>query len=132
MSIQLSDPSVIINNEAVNVAPNSVEVDDGLGEQTVLAQSAGNGKVSTVYANNVETNIGEIKFSFRNTPENYNYARALKGNLNRNVVVVAGTTPDGQSVTRTMTEAAFTNKLSAKFSQDGLIDVVMNGNKTTL
>lgn len=132
MAIQLSDPSVTINNEAINVVPNSVSYNDGLGTQTVLAQSAGNGKTSTVYSNNVETNIGSMKFSIRSTVQNANFARALKANLNRNVVMISGTTPDGKSLTRTMTEAAFTTDLDVPLSQDGVIAIEMMGNKTTL
>ena len=132
MAIQLSDPSVTINNEAINVVPNSVSYNDGLGTQTVLTQSAGNGKVSTVYSNNVETNIGSVKFSIRSTVQNANFARALKSNLNRNVVMVSGTTPDGKSLTRTMTEAAFTNDLEVPLNQDGVVAIEMMGNKLTL
>jgi len=132
MSIQISDPSIIINNEAINVVPNSVTYDDGLGEQTVMVQSAGNGKTSTVYSNNVETNVGAVKFSMRSTVQNANFARALKSNLNRNVIVVSGITPDGKSLTRTMTESAYTNKLETPLSQDGVIAIEMMGNKMTL
>jgi len=132
MAIQLSDPSVTINNEAINVVPNSVSYNDGFGTQTVLVQSAGNGKTSTVYSNNVETNIGSMKFSIRSTPANANYARTLKASLNANVVMISGTTPDGKSLTRTMTEAAFCNDLEVPLNQDGVISVEMMGNKTTL
>ena len=132
MAIQLSDPSVTINNEAINVVPNSVSYNDGFGTQTVLVQSAGNGKTSTVYSNNVETNIGSMKFSIRSTPQNANYARSLKASLNRNVVMISGTTPDGKSLTRTMTEAAFTNDLEVPLNQDGVVAIEMMGNKLTL
>ena len=74
MAIQLTNAAVIINNEAVGVIPNSVEFDEGRGEQVVRAVVVDDGKLEQVYAENLETNLGAVKFSIpstvhRNIPE---------------------------------------------------------------
>jgi hypothetical protein len=132
MAVQLSDPSISINGDTINIVPNSVEFDEGFGEQELMVQSAGNGILSTVYSNNVETNIGMIKFEMRSTVDNLNFIRSIKANLNQNVVVLTGITHDGKNLTRTYTEAALTNNYTGKLSSDGTIPVEMKGNAPTI
>ena len=54
------DPNVRINNITITTLPNSIKYTSGLGESSVMAQSDGNGVVSTVYSENVETKIAEF------------------------------------------------------------------------
>lgn len=130
MALQNSDPTVIVNGNALYITPNSLEVDDGLGEQKVLVQSAGNGVLDTVYANDVETNLGMVKFSLRNTDANQQIARQLKANSNQNVITIPSNTSGG--INRTYTQMAMTNNYKVPFSPDGVIEVEFMGQKPSI
>jgi len=131
MAVQISDPSIVINNVAVAIVPNSVEFDEGFGEQDVLVQSAGGGSLQQVYANNVETNLGMVKFQMRSTTQNIELVRGWKANGNRNVVVITAKTDDG-TLARSYTQAAITNNYTVKLAADGVIDVEFKANKPTI
>ena len=57
MSFAISDPAIVINNESVNIAPGTVTFTEGFGEQSVRAQSSGNGRVDQVYGDDVQTHF---------------------------------------------------------------------------
>lgn len=105
--IQLTDAAVIVNNESVGVKPNSVEFDEGRGEQKIRPVSIGEGKTEQVFANDLETNVAMVKFAIPSTVENIALALGWKNNKNRNVIQLAGRTDDG-TMTRTFTQAALT------------------------
>ena len=131
MAVQISDAGVVVNNVGVNIMPNSLSYDEGFGEQTVTVQSAGNGKISTVYANDVETNVGMVKFSMKSTIENIALARKWKSNGNRNAVAVIAQTPDG-NLTRNFSGMALVNNYEVQLSADGVMDLEFRGNRPTL
>lgn len=131
MTSQISDPSVVVNNVAISVVPNSVSFTEGFGEQNVLVQSAGNGVLEQVFSNDVETNVGMVKFSMRSTPRNIEIARQWKANRNQNVVAVTATLPDGQ-LTRTFTGAVLTSDYEVNLSADGEIEIEFKTNKPTI
>ena len=64
--IKLSNPTIVINNIAVAIVPNSFSFTEGFGEQDIKVQSAGGGSVQTVLSSNVETNMSMVKFSLHN------------------------------------------------------------------
>jgi len=127
MSIQLTDAAVIANNEVVGVIPNSVSFTEGFGEQVVRAVSIGGGKVEQVYARNLETNFGTLKFSLPTTPENVRLARQWKTNGNQNVFQIAGSTPEG-TVTRTFTGAALCNDYEVPIGTEANIEIEIKAN----
>lgn len=126
--IQLTDAALIANNEAVGVNPNSVAFTEGTGEQNVRAVSVGDGKVEQVYSHNVESNFSRLKFSLPTTIPNIKLARGWKTNRNQNVFQIAGTTPDGETVTRTFTKAAVTNDYEVNIGSEGNIDIEIMSN----
>ena len=69
MAFAISDPAVVLNNEPVNLAPGTVVYTEGLGEQSVRAQSSGNGSVDQVYSDDVTTHQSMCKFSIFNVIE---------------------------------------------------------------
>lgn len=127
MSTQLADALVTVNNEATAVTPNSVSYTEGLGEQTIRAASAGGGQVEQVYANNIESNFSTVMFDMPATVENIAKARAWKNNRNGNVVVIAGSTPEGD-ITRTFTQAAILNDYSVALGNDTNISIEFKSN----
>ena len=128
MSIQLADATILVNNEVVPVTPNSVEFDEGLGEQKVRVMSIGGGKTEQVYANDLETNFSTVKFAFPTTPESVKQARGWKTNQNKNVVVIAGETSDGKTMTRTFTQAALTPNYKIPIGTEADIEVEFMAN----
>jgi hypothetical protein len=126
--IQLTDAAVVVNNEAVGVNPNSVEFDEGRGEQTIRAVSIGEGKTEQVFANNLETNIGGVKFTMPTTVDNVSLALSWKTNKNRNVVAIAGSTDDG-TLTRTFTQAALTANYKIPVGTEADIEIEFMANQ---
>lgn len=105
--IQLTDATVLANNEAIGIVPNSLKYTEGLGEQSVRAASSGGGKVEQVYAADVESKFSTLKFELPSTPENIALARAWKVNNPLNVFQIVGSTSEG-TVTRTFQRASVT------------------------
>ena len=125
---QLSDATILVNNEVVIVVPNSVEFDEGLGEQKVRAGSVGGGQTEQIYARDVETNFSGVKFSLHTTPDNVKLARSWKTNSNQNVVAIAGSTSDGKTMTRTFTQAALTGNYKIPIGTEADIEIEFMAN----
>jgi len=131
MFSQISDPSVLVNNVSVAVMPNSVSFDEGFGEQEVRVQSAGGGQLQQVFSNNVETNLGMVKFSLAATVANIALARSWKANQNLNVVTLTATLAEGM-LTRTFTNAAVCNNYEIPLSSDGVIELEFKTDRPTI
>ena len=122
MTNVLADPQIRINNETFQVVPNSIKVIRGDGEATVNAQSAGNGNVTVVYSQNVETKIGKVTLSIWVTKENIVAAKTLKDNRISNYISVT----DGEFVL-TMKEAALINDPELNLSNEGQAELEFHG-----
>lgn len=125
--IQLTDATVLANNEAVGVMPNSVAYTEGKGEQTQRPVSVGDGKVELVYANNLETSMSRLKFSLPATVDNVALALSWKVNRSQNVFQIAGSTADGD-ITRTFTGAAVTNDYEVPIGTEADIEIEIMSN----
>ena len=123
-SIALANPSVIINNLAIAIVPNSVVYTEGFGEQNQRVQSAGGGSVETVFSNNVETNLSKVNFSVYPTESNIEALRSFKAAENANAIsIVSG------GFSRTVNSAALTNDFEVNLGADTTIDVEFMGTK---
>lgn len=120
--IQLSDASVIVNNEPVPVIPDSVKFREGLGTQKMRTASIGGGEVEAVYANSLEDKLGNVMFDMPSTPETIALARKWKLLKNQNVVQIIGATVDG-NVTRTFAQAAILNDYEVGIGSDSNIGI---------
>lgn len=125
--IQLADATILANNEAVAVIPNSVKYTEGLGEQTVRAASVGGGKAEQIFAQNIETSISKLIFLLPTTPESITLARAWKTNGNQNVFQIAGSTAEGD-VTRTFTQASVVNDYEVEIGSETSIEIEVKSN----
>jgi hypothetical protein len=123
MSIVISSPSVIVNNEPVAIVPNSVAYTEGKGEQNIRAASVGGGSVEQVFSQNVETNFSMVKFEIFNDANSIELARLWKTNLNRNVVQIAGKAPDGSTLQRTFQNAAILNDFEVSLGSETTIEL---------
>lgn len=115
---KLSNPTVVINNNAVPIIPNTFSFTEGFGEQELKVQSSGGGSVQTVLSNNVETNMSMVKFSIHNTAELIDLARSWKVNANKNAITVTG-----EGLTRAFNNAAVTNDYEVNLGADTTIDI---------
>lgn len=123
MSIQLSDPTVIINNNTVTIMPNSLVFTEGLGEQNMRAGSTGGGGVEQIYSNNLESNFSTIKFDLPADIDRVELAREWKVLQNANLVQIIGTTTDGKVLTRTFQNAAILNDYEVALGSDTVIPI---------
>ena len=131
MSTQLSDPSVVMNNDAVYIMPNTFSYKEGFGEQTVKNQSAGNGVFDQLYSDNAETKIGGFKFSIAATVANIALARQWKANGNLNATTVTETASDG-TLTRNFSGVALTNDYDVNLQTDGVLELEFMSNRPTI
>ena len=127
MATQLADALVTINNDPLAIIPNSLKYTEGKGEQTIRAASAGGGQVEQIYANNVESNFSMVSFDMPATVENIARALDWKVNKNLNVVVIAGSTPEG-TVTRTFTQSAILNDYEVALGSETNITIDFKSN----
>lgn len=125
--IQLTDATVLANNEAVAIIANSLKYTEGLGEQMIRAASIGGGKVEQIFSNDVETSFSSLMFEIPTTPENVALARSWKTNQNRNAFQIAGSTPEGD-VTRTFTQAAVLNDYEVGIGSETSIPIEIKSN----
>lgn len=123
MSKTLANPTLVVNNVAIPIVPNSLKFKGGQGEQDVLVQSAGGGSVQTVYSENVETNMSLVAFSIRNTPENIEIQLDWKTLKNANAIEITG---DG-GFSRSFNNMAHTNDPDINLGADTPIDIEFKG-----
>jgi hypothetical protein len=125
--IQLTDVHLIIDDEVVPVVPNTLVIQEGLGEQTMRAVSIGDGKTEQVYARNLESNFGMVKVSIPTTIEMADKARAWKTSANQLTIQIAGKVATGEEFTRSFTNAALTNHYELQFGTDTNIELEFHG-----
>ena len=118
MSNALSNPTVVVNNLATPIVPNSFAFTEGLGEQTMRTQSSGGGTVQTVFSNNVETNKSMIKFSMFNTADNIDLIKTWKQNADANAISLTG-----EGLSRSFSGAALISNYEVNLGSDTTIDV---------
>ncbi len=119
---------MLVNDEVVAIVPNSLKFTEGFGEQTVRAASAGGNSTEQVFSQDIEGALGKVMFDIHTTPANVALQRSWQANLNRNVVVVAGSTDEG-SVERAFTQCAMVNDPEIEVGAEGVINIEFMGNK---
>lgn len=113
----ISKPSVIVNDNPVNILPNTFKFGEGLGETTVRTQSAGGGSVESVISDNAEDKLGKFSFEMANTPGNIALARGWKQNPGVNSVDSTGS----GNFSRIFNNSSITNDYEVTLSTDGNI-----------
>ena len=126
MSVVIANPAVIINNIAIAIKPNSLGFTEGFGEQIQRAASAGGKSVVQVFADNIEDNFSEVKFSLDPTIPNIESARVWKSQPGLNGILVTGTVTDGstsQNFRRVFNKASIMNNYEVNLGADTSIDL---------
>jgi hypothetical protein len=127
MSEQLSNGSVLVNNDVVAIIPNTLTYTEGLGEQSIRAASAGGNQTEQVFSDNVEMRYSTIKFELPSTITNIEKLRQWKQNKNQNLVQIQGRTADG-TLSRTFAQAALLTDYEVPLTNDGNITVEWRSN----
>lgn len=120
--IRLANPTILVNNNAIAIVPNSCTYTEGLGEQKVEPQSAGGNRVETVYSEDISSRMSTFKFEVANTEYHIELLREWK--LNRNANAISAT---GNTFTRTFTNMALTSNYEVSLGADTNITVEFMG-----
>lgn len=129
MPDKIVDASVRVNNEPWGITPNSLSFMEGDGEQEMEAASFGGGQVEQIYSNDIQSNFGGVTFTVPPTIFNIKRTKKAKVNRNKNVVVVTAEDSEGNSFTRTFTQAAMLTDPEKNLSQGGVIECKFKSNK---
>jgi len=124
MGTLVTNPKLKFNGDSLKVASNTVDFDEGLGEQTYEAENFGD-VVEGVFSDDLSTHIPAFKISVYATVENIEKLRKIKERGNNNVAELTGRTQDG-SFGRTFLQAAITNnyKVALKAGESFEIEVM--------
>ena len=125
---QLADAVVMVNDSIVQLVPDSLEMDEGLGEQKALPQSEGGGKVTQLFSNDLTTNFATISWQMRTTVDHVEQILEWKQNANRNVVNIAAEDSDGKDLTRVFTQALLGGNYKIQIQSEGVVDIEFMAN----
>lgn len=131
MAVVIANPTVVVNNVPLAIKPNSLEFDEGFGEQIVRAASAGGGSVVQILADDITDNFSTIGFSLDPTVENIELARVWKSQPGQNGLTVTGTAQEGArtvSIRRVFNKASLTNNYKVPLGADTSIDLEFKSN----
>ena len=120
-----SSLAVEINNQTIAYVPNTLEYDDGKGEEVIVNESLGNGNVQCNYAENDETKIGKVKFQLLSKPENVELKNAWKALKGANSITLSDST-SGFSIS--FAGMTMINNPSIPVSNDAKFEVEFQGN----
>lgn len=121
----LTNPQLEVNGLSVEIVPNSLVFDEGLGEQTVKAQSAGGGAASSVFFGNAETLISMLKFEVYVTDKKIDLALIWKTNENFNILTWTG--GRNSNTQRALKNAALTNNYEVEMKNEGVMSLEFHG-----
>lgn len=127
MSITLSVPSVIVNNETIAIVPNSFSYNGGEGEINVRAASGGGNTIESVHSVNAEGKIGKCKFNVYLTPDMDSRIRTWKSQVGQNNIQFVQRISGGGNVTRSMSRMSLTNDVERNASSDGVVSLEFSG-----
>lgn len=127
MSITLSVPSVIVNNETIAIVPNSFSYDGGEGEINVRAASGGGNTVESVHSVNAENKIGGCKFDVYLTPDMDSRIRTWKNQVGQNNIQFVQRISGGGNVTRSFSRMSLINPVERNASSDGVVSLEFKG-----
>ncbi len=125
----LARPSVEINDEVIEIKPNSLSYKGGAGEITVRRQSAGGGAGSNVITKDAESEVAMVKFSLISTASNA--ARVEQwGRLSEELNGVVIRLTDA-GLTKVFRQARLTTDPEIAIGADADYEVVFEGDPAT-
>lgn len=120
----LTNSQIIVNGITYTYVPNTLDVDPGRGEQDVKATGGGGGASETVYFENVESNIGCVKFELFTRAVDFTAYDLWKALGNLNVILVID---PKSNLTLTFEGMANTNLVSFPIGNDKTVPFEFKG-----
>lgn len=125
MSVQLSNPTLIINNQNIRVVPNSVTYTEGFGEYSYKNSTAGGSSTEEVFSQNVENALSMVKFEMYADVSNrgvvaMDIIRGWKAGLSNNTIAITDST---SGFSRFFAKAALINDPEIKLGSDTTISL---------
>ena len=127
--VNLSVPSILVNDELIYIVPNSFSYDDGEPEVNVRAASGGNGTTESVHSVNAETAISEAMFSVYTNAQNDVRIKTWKRLVGSNTIKALQTVENGDDVVKTFPGQSLTNKVSREGGADGVVALEFKGDQ---
>ena len=124
MAQALANPTIVINNVSILIAPNTAVYTEGKGEQTQRAQSGGGGTVDLVFSKNVESFMSKFNIEMFPTKENIELIRTWKSNDNANAISIVDT-----GFNRSIANAALINDYEVNLGADTTISLEFVGSQ---
>ena len=119
----ITTPALLVNNESVEIVPNSLSYIRGVGTRTVKTQSAGGSQLTNVTMVNLEEAKGHLKFKVYNTAENESQVRAFQDLFDGNLAQFV--TKEG--LNGTLRNAIITNDPEFVLGADQSTEIEMQG-----
>jgi hypothetical protein len=126
MATQLNDIAILVNNQQIAYTGDSLSWKDGFGDYAVRNAVVGGGQTEQVFAKDLSTKFGMVKFSLPSTVENEAFKRAWKANDNNNVVELIG--PGTTNFTKIFTQASILEDPETSAATDGNIEIEFRAN----
>lgn len=121
----LVNPAILINGSPVAYVPNSFEFSDGYGDRNIRTQTTGAGNVEQVITEDVETQMGRVKFTLLSTTENIAAVTQWQQNLDANAIELSA----APSFTRQYAKMTIVSEPAKPGGQDASFDVEFQGSK---
>ncbi len=121
---RLANPEMVINNDPINVVPNTTTYKDGFGENNVSVVANGT-NTELVVSTNLETKKGMVTTTIASTNANAQLVRNLKNQPGANVIKLGDPDTD---FTRTLTSATLITDPEVQIQNEGVIELEFEGN----
>lgn len=118
------NPATLINGEPVAYVPNSIEFSDGYGDRNIRTQTTGGGNVEQVITEDVETQMGRVKFTLLSTTENIARITEWQQNIDANAIELSA-----PGLTRQYARMTIVSEPPKPGGQDAQFDVEFQGTK---
>ena len=122
----LNNAIVTVDDTNVKTEPNSVKYNDGDGDRTLCAQSAGGENIEVVESVNSETKIGMVKFTLLSTAENADLLRTWIRSGTAHTVTLAVRKSD---FTRSFRNMVVSNNPDIELGHDASIEIEFKGER---
>ncbi len=119
-------PTIVVNNTAVAIKPNSFTYTEGFGERKVRVASTGGGQTTQIFSDDIETQMSTCKFMLYTTSDNVDLVRGWQANGSVNAIEVT----DKDGFTRTFLQALITNDPEVALGVDGEVEVEFTTKRT--
>ena len=127
--IALSVPTIKVNNDVINIVPNSFKYVSGHGEVTVRAASTGGANAVSVHTQDAETMVSKVMFSLPNTVTNIERVSEWQSHIAGNTVEAIQKAINGKNFAIPFKGMSITNDPDIVAAADGIIDIEMAGDK---